>query len=619
MLYVSWIMIKNTMVAIEADKWEACFDAELLSPGQHLLTVIVKDDMGNVSTVAIPLQYPLTQLTLTAEPSSVLANTPVKLTASAMGGNVVEYKFTVSADEGDSWMLLQNFSTLASCLWTPNISGAYLLKCISREQGGQLEISDVFAFVVKSPLTGVSLEANIASPQAISATIDISANADGGNSVEYEFQLDCGAGWETVQEYSLSSLLRWQFSAAGNYGIRVNAREEGSALPVVSATLPFTITIPAALQDVSISTQQTSPCPQYAVIHFDAVPTGGSNVEYSYSVYNGAAWQLLRDYSPESTYSWSSDEPGTYTIQVSAREKGATTTVTDSLQYVITQAQLLTGIALNTSLSSPQPAQTRMLLTAFATNGIQVVYRFEVHNGTDWITLRGDHLSDSCSWTPQVAGNYLLRVTAYESGEAQTYTADIPFTISLPGPLASVALNSDIQSPQLANTMVTFSAEAEGGDNIEYQYMLDDGGGWQVIRGYSNDPGFSWTPAVAGCYNIQVSAREVGTTEEFFATSCYSIGTSSQLAGVVLSLSPKSPQGIGTTITLQGNPIFGNDIEYSFAVSDGQFWTPLQNFSFLATCDWIPTLTGTYSLRAIAREAGTTTEFSHDLDFTVLP
>jgi hypothetical protein len=57
---------------------------------------------------------------------------------------------------------------------------------------------------------------------------------------------------------------------------------------------------------------------------------------------------------------------------------------------------------------------------------------------------------------------------------------------------------SNQQSPQNINSKITFSTIASGGTSKLYEYWLFIGVEWSVIREYSEDPEFIWTPTKMG-------------------------------------------------------------------------------------------------------------------------
>ena len=86
----------------------------------------------------------------------------------------------------------------------------------------------------------------------------------------------------------------------------------------------------------------------------------------------------------------------------------------------------------------------------------------------------------------------------------------------------AASLGSYWASP-LQLTPVTLTASPTGGASVEYQFLVDDGTGWNVIRGYGPAPSCAWTPNAADSYFIKVVARETGEEEGVAVEVPYSV------------------------------------------------------------------------------------------------
>ena len=98
------------------------------------------------------------------------------------------------------------------------------------------------------------------------------------------------------------------------------------------------------------------------------------------------------------------------------------------------------GVSATTSLSSPQPVNTTITLTAAATDGTEVQYQFWVYNANAnpaWSQLQGYSTSPTCTWTPAAAGDYLLSVTALDGATDTGANTTFWYTIT-GGPLIAV-------------------------------------------------------------------------------------------------------------------------------------------------------------------------------------
>jgi hypothetical protein len=114
---------------------------------------------------------------------------------------------------------------------------------------------------------------------------------------------------------------------------------------------------------------------------------------------------------------------GAYLLQVTAVEQGGSYTgVYAQLNFTVNASATA---SLSANLSSPQPAGTAITLTAAATGIATPTYQFAVDqlNGAGWTVLQTYGTSNTCTWSPSVAGPYVLQVTAREHGSTVPYAA----------------------------------------------------------------------------------------------------------------------------------------------------------------------------------------------------
>lgn len=180
----------------------------------------------------------------------------------------------------------------------------------------------------------------------------------------------------------------------------------------------------------------------------------------------------------------------------------------------------LTGVDLTTSVVSPQPTGTSVVLTATPRGGTAPIsYRFWLQSWRTgvWEILQDWSTTATFTWVPSAPGGYNLAVEARSAGatNAEVQSA-INYEITAPtaGPLTRVNLITSTPSPQRAGQANILAAEPTGGTPpIEYRFWIRPWtGDWQMVRDWSTNDKFEWTPTVAGGYVLGVEARSGGAT-----------------------------------------------------------------------------------------------------------
>ncbi|MBK9519312.1 MAG: hypothetical protein IPO09_18610 [Anaeromyxobacter sp.] len=169
-----------------------------------------------------------------------------------------------------------------------------------------------------------------------------------------------------------------------------------------------------------------------------------------------------------------------------------------------------------------------------------------------------------------------------------------------------VTLSADRSSPQAPGTSVVFMAQGQGASSYQYRFLLDSGGGFQVVRDWSTSP--VWVlggPAVVGDYLVQVEVW-AGLTPSGPDVASVAIPfrfTIPPATSATLVSNLASPQDTGTEVTF--NAACGgttSPCDYQFWSFDGTTWTIVQPWGGGAS--WLmpaSTPAGTYAIVAEVR------------------
>lgn len=256
--------------------------------------------------------------------------------------------------------------------------------------------------------------------------------------------------------------------------------------------------------------------------------------------------------------------------------------------------------SLTSNKPSPQPVNTPITWTCSASGGTSLKYEFRVyHSSTGWQLGQAMSPSNSYTWTPTVAGDYWIAVTAWDEAYATSAGTYTSFTIEQ-SPVTVHSLYPDKSSPQYINTPITWTCDASGGTSIKYQFSVYHvSTGWQLVQSMSPANSYRWTPTIAGTYSIAVIAwDELSNSSDGVSTSFII----EQSPVTIHSLTPDkpSPQYINTPITWTCDASGAHSLEYRFAFytsATGWQYTELIPFNYFT---WTPTVAGDYYVAVIA-------------------
>ncbi|MRR59021.1 MAG: hypothetical protein EG824_12535 [Deltaproteobacteria bacterium] len=291
------------------------------------------------------------------------------------------------------------------------------------------------------PATGVTLAANVASPQVVNTTITfVAAGAGGSGSYEYRFWLNSGSGYTIVQDYGSANSWAWTPAIAGAYDVFVEVRSSGStALRDAFASINFyQITgVPAPPTSVTATADPAGSQTINTPITLTASAGGGSGpYEYRFYVNDGGNFYLLQPYSTSATCTWVPGKAGTFDFFVEARAAGSSVqrdAFTNIFGYTVT-TPTASAVSLTSDVAAPQSSGATVTFTAVASGGAgPYEYRFYLNSGAGYVEVQPYGPANTFAWTPSSAGIYDIFVEARTVGSAafrEAYNSVVAYQIN---------------------------------------------------------------------------------------------------------------------------------------------------------------------------------------------
>ena len=546
---------------------------------------------GGASSTPSPSPAPTSGAKLSAvalatdKPAPQPANTTIAVTATPNGGATPQqYKWLLH--NGASWQVIGDWTTSSTFNWTPSAANvAYRLGVWVRSAGNTADAGEATMSIdypvsaatttvaPASPppatpaakLSAVSLTADKPAPQPANTTITLTATPNGGATPQqYKWLLHNGAAWQVISEWTTSNTFNWTPSAANvAYRLGVWVRGAGNMVDAGEATMSidFPISAPvsgtptppptptptaAKLSAVALTANQPAPQPANTTIIFTATPNGGATPQqYKWLLHNGAAWQVISDWSTSNTFNWTpSAANAAYRFGVWVRSAGNSVDAgeaTASIDFPVSAssssappppppssstASKLAAVTLGADKIAPQPVGTTILFTAVPNGGATPLqFKWLMHNGVTWSVIGDWSTSNTFNWTP-VAWNSQARVgvwvrSAGNTTDAGEVTASIDYAVSpatptsvVSHPTTAVTMTSNRMAPQAPGTAITFTAVPVGGTGPhQYKFLVHDGVRWMAMTPWSIGNTFNWTPPTANAaYRVGVWVRSAGVS-----------------------------------------------------------------------------------------------------------
>jgi hypothetical protein len=265
-----------------------------------------------------------------------------------------------------------------------------------------------------------------------------------------------------------------------------------------------------------------------AVVWTAFVSGGTSPYSYRFLLWNGSTWSVGQDWSAAPSWAWVPAVPGTYSVQVWARNAGSSAVYDawrGSGSFTVTAPPPLQLTSLTADRLFPVPAGTPVRWIASATGGTgPYSFKFLISDGTSWQVGRDWSTANSWVWVPALSGVYTVQVWARNSGSATLYDSWLgspPVVISPATPLTVTSLTIGANAGAAAtNTTTPVVASAIGGFGpYTYKFLVSNGTTWSVGQDWSSSSVWNWTPGAQGVYSLQVWVRNSGSTAAWDAWS----------------------------------------------------------------------------------------------------
>jgi len=236
----------------------------------------------------------------------------------------------------------------------------------------------------------------------------------------------------------------------------------------------------------------------------------------------GSRWSMVQDYSASNTYIWTPPAGQFFHCEVDVRD--ATETVAYDVVFNAGYQRpasfcSATPPGLTATPPSPGATGTTVTFTASASACTNPQFRFWIQDpGRRWSMVQDYSPTATHTWTQTgLLGAYNVEVDVREAGESVAYDAvtNIVYAVSA---CWTATLSASPASPQPHGTAITLTAGANCPATPTYRFWVRaPGGTWRIVRDYGTANTFTWTPATAGPYALEVDVRDQNATASYEA------------------------------------------------------------------------------------------------------
>ena len=496
--------------------------------GVYTLRVDAREVGTTVPTYSTTLPFVITSIvsvTLTT-PGFPSPQPPGEITLQAgvsyQGNGTLEYRFCSALSGVVGETIIQDFSTATSCNWNATATGRYKLFVYVREQGcaSLYEAVAQINYYYVTSIDALSLSATPAKPKPVGTELTLTANASysGNGTLEYEYQYRVDNSYYPISNgFITNASCPWTTpSPTGNYMVYVFVREVGCPSSYERAISIYYMVSP--LTGLTITTPNSAfPQPTGNSILLRATPTLSepATIEYQFKTKIGGVSQTIRDFATDAEYVWIPETPGSYLIEVYARQVDGFSPY--ELSASTPACTIIAATPPSVSVTSPATGATILttefptLITATASDDVSIS---QVEFYCDGALMgAGDTTAPyTFTWNSAAPGSYTLTARAYDNYGSSTLSAPVSVLVNtLPEVTLLEPLDGTVYWPYTDIVLQASASDPDIDDSIDrvefYQGDILLGIGTPMYGDYY----FYWEGGAPGSYVFTAKAYDART------------------------------------------------------------------------------------------------------------
>jgi stage II sporulation protein D len=338
--------------------------------------------------------------------------------------------------------------------------------------------------------------------------------------------------------------------------------------------------------------------------------TGGNGYGYLYKyiIKNGSGIVYTRDYSSDTSFEFTAESLGSYTVEAYVKDKFSILDYDDirTTSFIIYEKVITNSLVLNkqkTIVGQPVEAITDVQ----GGSGVYL-YKYEVVK-EDFTAVSTDFSTNKhFEFVPVEAGNYLITVYVKDSISAKEYD-----TKQSQGLIAynAVGIDSIIIDPSVifAGDSVNLSAITSGGseNGILYKYVITKDEQITSIRDFNQSNSYIFIPDSPGNYVVEVFAADSVSENTYDAVGRANFSVIEKASVTALTIN-KEAVLVNDSVVVTAASSSENSL-YKFIASVDGIIVATKDYSEINTFQFTPQVVGNNTITAYIKNAQSKSDF----------
>lgn len=422
---------------------------------------------------------------------------------------MVLYKFIKIYQNGKA-QCIQDYSTKRIVSYVEKEPGEYKLLCMAKDMYSQSDFDDraLINYTVKlyNPIQIQSFTSDLISPQMVENPIELKAVVKGGRRLLYRFIIDGNSPEDSG--YIKDSFFTWTPQRAGSYKINLWVKDEScSGKFEAESELDFVVdevsSNPVKITDIVTSKDKN--IIRGEKINITVIATGGIDLRYSFVVKKDGRELEKVEYGSCNWVNFTPEEDGNYELEARVKDKYSKKEY-DSHELIHLEVKEYLPAEIDYVL---MPSKENYIvgdgikfdIITRRTQDILVKYLLRINGHiveeTEYIESKKYFL------TPKCKGQYVLEIMARDRMSTAMFDAKkvIRLNVNDALPVSNTKLLWDKVDIKL-NEPVIFTAKADGGRDLLYEFYLMENDEWIIVQNFSKMNYYTFMPYKKGSFKI---------------------------------------------------------------------------------------------------------------------
>ena len=441
--------------------------------------------------------------------------------------------------------------------------------------------------------------------------IKIEASSVDASKLKYRFFEGKNSVWTPITEFQDDNKCTWRPSDSGKYLIMVQAKEIDS-----KKTFDYSALKQIQIKDIEKDNEDLNEVAFIKNIYLEKTEyILGDKINISVEASEKTAlvrlwrksndgWEPLRDYSLEHNFSYVALKEGREEFLVECKHPNSENVV-DDYKTIVVKVEKQKDIEINViKCLNDKLIVNEELIFEVNTNldgKRSILFKFLLIDKSGNMKCVQDYSTyNICSFKVKKQGQYKLLCLARDMFSTSSYDdrAVIQFNIK---PYEKVVIRrfyADLLSPQLEGSNIKLFANAIGGRELVYRYVID--GPIANDTGYIRASNFIWQPKASGIYNITLKVKDISSNEDYEAIEkiSYEIEKKGEKPPKIINIitSKEKNSVINDPINIKVIAEGGTSIKYSFIVFKNGVEVEKVDYGDSNWVNFLPTEKGRYEV-----------------------